>query len=73
MTEQQHTYESILKELENDDKVKLAGIDADGMLRGSLPASPRFPLAAPLTPDQAKSSPSKNSTRSLKMASVSVP
>ncbi|KAI5813280.1 hypothetical protein BZA77DRAFT_321685 [Pyronema omphalodes] len=43
MTEQQqHTYESVLSELENDDKVKLAGIDADGMLRGKIISIKKF-------------------------------
>lgn len=29
-----HTLESISAELQNDDKVKLAGVDVDGVLRG---------------------------------------
>lgn len=28
--------ENILKELESDDKVKVAGFDVDGMLRGTI-------------------------------------
>lgn len=30
-----HTLESITKELYDDDKVKLAGVDVDGQLRGT--------------------------------------
>jgi hypothetical protein len=34
MSSQPYTVESITAELQDDDKVKLAGIDTDGMLRG---------------------------------------
>lgn len=36
------TIESLPKILENDTKVKVAGIDADGMLRGKLMAKKKF-------------------------------
>lgn len=56
MSGKQYTVESITAELRNDDKVKLAGIDADGMLRGS-PALPHSLSKLPALTVQAKSSP----------------
>ena len=42
MSEQEVTLESLPKLLENDTKVKLAGVDVDGILRGKLISKKKF-------------------------------